>query len=293
MTVRLGVGFGSVPGGTFPALVEKLEALGVDSLWLSEQLSTPAVEPMTAMAYALARTERLKVGTGVTVLPGRNPVLFAKQLATLAALAPKRVLPAVGLGPARKSERAAFPVPAGRRGEVFDEALTVVRRLLAEPTVTFHGEFFDFAEIGIGERPARPLDIWLGGRVPAALRRVGRFGDGWLASQVTAAEAAAGIAAINAAAAEAGRSIEQDHFGLSLPIAFDALPPERVAALRARRPDVDPAELIPVGWPAVRTTVAAYVAAGITKFVLYPAVPPAGYDEFLDAWPTEVTPLQT
>jgi probable F420-dependent oxidoreductase len=291
--VRIGVGFGSVPGGAFPGLVEKVASLDIDSLWLSEQLSTPAVDPMIGMTYALARTDRLKVGTGVAVLPGRNPVLFAKQLATLAALAPKRVLPVVGLAPARRSERGAFPVPPGRRGEVFDEALTVLRRLLAEPEVTFHGEFFDFEAIGIGEPPSKPLDIWLGGRVPAALRRVGRYGDGWLASGVTVAEAAAGITSINSAADEAGRRIEQDHFGLSLQVAFDELPAERVAAMRARRPDVDPAVLIPVGWAAVRASVAAYVDAGVSKFVLHPNVPPAGWGAFLDAFVDEVGPLET
>jgi probable F420-dependent oxidoreductase len=291
--VRIGIGFGSVTGGDLPALVKKVAQLDIDSLWLSEQLSTPAVEPVTGMTYALARTKRLKVGTGVAVLPGRNPMLFAKQLATLAALAPHRVLPVVGLGPARRSERDAFPVAPGRRGAVFDEALVVLRRLLSEPEVTFHGEFFNIDRLGIGELPPHPLDIWLGGAAPAALRRIGRFGDGWLASLMTPAEAAAGIEAINSAAAGAGRSIDPEHFGISLQVALDALPPARVAAIRARRPDLDPAEVIPVGWEAARRTIASFVAVGVSKFVLYPAVPPASLHPFLDAFADEIMPLQT
>ena len=78
------------------------------------------------MAYALSRTTSLKVGTGVAVLPGRSPILVAKQLVSLARLAPKRVLPVFGLSPARPSERVAFPVPKGQRGAVFDESLELV-----------------------------------------------------------------------------------------------------------------------------------------------------------------------
>ena len=293
MKIRIGIGVASLPGDGFTELVDELERLGVDSLWLSEQVSTDAVEPMAGMAYALGRTRTLKVGTGVAVLPGRNPVLVAKQLASLARLAPRRVLPVFGLGPARPSERAAFPVPPGRRGAVFDEALQVVRRLLSEPSVTFHGEFFDFTDLGIGARPQRPLDIWLGGAAPAALRRVGRFGDGWLASLVTPAEAAAGIAVITEAAAAAGREIDPEHFGLSLRVAFDPLPESQLAAIRRRRPDLDPAALVPVGWPAARAMIDEYVAAGVSKFVIYPAAPPQEWPSFLDGFARELMPLQT
>jgi probable F420-dependent oxidoreductase len=291
--IRIGVGFGSVSGEHFSGLVRRLGQLEIDSLWLSEQVSTDAVDPMIGMAWALARTNRLKLGTGVAVLPGRNPVLFAKQLATLAALAPGRVLPVVGLGPARAAERSAFPVPAGRRGDLFDEALLLTRRLLREPSVTHHGEFFTLEGIGIGELPARPLDLWLGGAVPAALRRVGRFGDGWLASQITPDEAAAGIAAINAAAATAGREVDQEHFGLSLRVAPGELPPAQLAALRARRPEVDPALLAPAGWDAARKLIAEFVAAGVSKFVVYPVVPQEAVEPFLDDFVAELQPLET
>ncbi|MDT3439615.1 MULTISPECIES: TIGR03854 family LLM class F420-dependent oxidoreductase [unclassified Pseudofrankia] len=293
MKVRIGVGFAGAAGDELSGLVKRIAQLGIDSLWLSEQLSSPAVDPMMGMAWALARTNRLKVGTGVAVLPGRNPALFAKQIVSLAALAPGRVLPVVGLGPARASERSAFPVPPGRRGDVFDEALTVVRRLLTEESVTHQGEFFHLDAIGIGELPARPLDLWLGGAAPAALRRIGRLGDGWLASLVTPADAAAGIEVINATAAEAGREVDQEHFGLSLRVAFDELPPAQLAGIRARRPDVDPGVFVPVGWDAARASIANHVAAGVSKFVIYPMIRPEGLPAFLDDFARELMPLQT
>jgi probable F420-dependent oxidoreductase len=290
--VRIGIGFGGVSGEALSGLVKKLAQLDVDSLWLSEQVSTTAVEPMMGMAWALARTNRLKVGTAVSVLPGRNPVVYAKQLASLAALAPRRVLPVVGLGPAAPTERTAFPVPPGRRGDVFDEALVVVRRLLAEPSVTHHGEFFHLDAITIGDRPERPLDLWLGGGGPKALRRVGRYGDGWLPSFITPAEAAAGRAVVNEAAAAAGRAIDQEHFGVSMRVALDSPLPD-LTAIRARRPEVDPADYLPVGWHAIRTKIEEFVEAGFSKFVLYPAVRPADLPAFLDTFATEVKPLET
>ena len=190
MKIRIGIGLGAgaSPDG-FAASVSRLEELGVDSLWLSEMVYGPLVEPFTGMTYALARTARLKVGTGVLVLPGRHPVLVAKQLASLAALAPGRVLPVFGLQPARADERALFAVPPGQRGAVFDESLELLRMMLRQETVSFAGRFFTVDAASIGPLPRKPLDIWLGGSAPGGLRRVGRLGDGWLASFVTPDEA--------------------------------------------------------------------------------------------------------
>ena len=122
MKVRIGVSLGAAGGpAQLSAAVDALEAAGVDSLWLPEMVYGSLADPFIGMAHALARTSRLKVGTGVAVLPGRHPVLVAKQLATLAGLSPRRVLPVFGLKPARPAELAAFPVPPGRRAAVFDD----------------------------------------------------------------------------------------------------------------------------------------------------------------------------
>ncbi|WP_230422777.1 TIGR03854 family LLM class F420-dependent oxidoreductase [Prauserella cavernicola] len=202
MKIRIGIGLGPRTGpAEFGDAVDDLERRGIDSLWLSEVVSSPQVEPFVGMAHALARTERLKVGTGVAVLPGRHPVRLAKQLTSLAALAPARVLPVFGLRPARPHELAGFPVPEGRRAAVFDETLRVLRLLLTEEEVSFHGEFFDLDGLGVGPLPAKPLDLWLGGSVPAAFRRIGRLADGWLGSFVSPDEALRARLAIDAAAA--------------------------------------------------------------------------------------------
>jgi probable F420-dependent oxidoreductase len=298
LKVRIGVslaGDHSTDGASFAERVDELEELGIDSLWLSELVYSPLVDPFIGMAYALSRTTALKVGTGVAVLPGRSPILVAKQLASLARLAPKRVLPVFGLSPARPAERVAFPVPKGQRGAVFDESLEVLRRLLREPSVTFHGDFFDVEEATIGEPPQPPLDIWLGGSAPAGLRRIGRYADGWLASFITPDEAAAGVDAIKAAAAEAGRQIDPDHYGISVPVAFGELPEQLVTFIRMRRADVPLESLIPQGWDQAQQLIGRYVEAGLSKFVVRAsgadgAGPPA---DFLSGFIRELLPLQS
>ena len=290
MKVRIGIALGGAPAG-FGAAVDQLEASGIDSLWLSEMVYGPLVEPFIGMAYALSRTARLKVGTGISVLPGRHPVLVAKQIASIAGLAPGRVLPVFGLKPARPAEVPLFPVPPGRRAAVFDESLQLLRLLLRQETVSFSGEFFEVQAATVGQPAGKPVDIWLGGSAPGALRRVGRFGDGWLGSFQTPAEARAGREAIEAAAAQAGREVEPDHFGISLAVGPSGIPPELAAVVRQRRPDADPADLAAGSWPDARRLIEQYVAAGLTKFVIRPA---GQADEvFINDFVSELMPLQT
>jgi probable F420-dependent oxidoreductase len=285
--VRLGVSLGAQTGAAgFGDAVGGLEAAGVDSLWLPEAVYSPAVDPMIGMAHALARTSRLKVGTGISVLPGRNPVLVAKQLATLAGLAPKRVLPVFGLRPARDAERDLFGVPPGRRAAVFDESLSLIRLLLTEDEVTFEGEFFAVDRVSLGDRPAQPLDLWLGGSAPGALRRIGRLADGWLGSFLTPDEAGRAVGTIREAAAEAGREIEPDHYGLSLAVAPEGIPGDLAAFALRRSPGTDPAELVAGSWDGARRLLERYIEAGLSKFVLRPATP-IPLDEFL----TDFLPL--
>jgi probable F420-dependent oxidoreductase len=254
----------------------------------------PQVEPFIGMAHALSRTRHLKVGTGVAVLPGRHPVLVAKQLASLAALAPGRVLPVFGLKPARADELAMFPVP-GRRGAVFDESLELVRLLLREENVSFTGQYFTVNGASVGPPPVKPLDVWTGGSAPGAFRRAGRLADGWLGSFLTPPESGAAREAIQAAAAEAGREVETDHFGISLAVATDGIPDQLAAAVRERRPEADPADLIAASWADARRMLEEYVAAGLSKFVIRPAAvspAPAALDDFLGRFAEELMPLQ-
>lgn len=292
MKIRIGVGIGA--GDTpseFPDIVDRLEAAGIDSLWLSEHVYADTVEPFVGMAHALSRTERLKVGTSVAVLPGRHPVLVAKQLASLAALAPKRVLPVFGLRPARRAERDLFEVPDGRRADVFDESLRLLRALLTQETVDFAGEFFKLDAASIRPLPRVPLDIWLGGSAPAALRRVGRLADGWLGSFLPAEDARDARETIEAAAAEAGREIEPDHYGISLLLADGGITPELAEVARRRRPGIVPAKLVAGSWPDLHRLLDGYLAAGLTKFVVHHRGRPP-FDEFLDRFAAELLPRQ-
>ena len=292
MKVRIGISLGAGEPADFPAAVDLLEASGVDSLWLPETVYTPAVEPFTGIAFALARTTHLKAGSGISVLPGRHPVLVAKQLASLAGLAPGRVLPVFGLQPASPGERVLFPVPAGQRAAVFDEALTLLRLLLTSPSVTFSGSFFSVDGASIGPLPGKPLDIWLGGSAPAGLRRVGRLADGWLGSLLTPDEAGAAVRVINEAADAAGREVEPDHFGLSIPVAFGPVPATLAASIARRRPGTAPADLIADGWAGARRMIAAYVEAGLSKFVVRAAGGEPPLTEFVAGFGAELMPLQ-
>jgi probable F420-dependent oxidoreductase len=293
--IRFGVGLGAdTAPDQLADIVDRLEASGVDSLWFSELVYSPAVDPVVGMAYALARTTRLKVGTSVAVLPGRHPVLVAKQLASLAAIAPKRVLPVFGLRSAIPAEREVFVVPDGERAAVFDESLRVLRAALVDDSASytpFKGRFFTVSAAAVAPRPAPPLDIWLGGSSPAAFRRIGTLADGWLGSLLTPAEARKGRESIEQAAVEAGRRIESDHFGISLAVADGELPAELAAAVHRRRPDLDPSELVAAGWDRLHRQLDAYLDSGLTKFVIRP-VGKAPLDGFIDRFVAELVGRQ-
>jgi len=295
MKLRIGVGLGPrhpADTATFGQLVDAMEESGVDSLWLPDLIGGDLPDPLVGIGYAAGRTTRLKLGSGVTVLPGRNPVAVAKELATLASFAPRRILPVFGVQHATSRERPLFPIP-GPRGEVMDEALTLVRLLLEGDDVTFAGKYHACENATVLPRPAKPLDLWLGGSGPRSLRRVGRLADGWLGAAVTPDEAGAARRAIEAAAKEAGRTIDDDHYGMSLVVAFDQPIGREFEALRRSRPDVDPADLVPTGWPAARALITRYRDAGISKFVIRPATAPTSWHDFLDGFNAELRALET
>ena len=259
----LGIDGGSDPG-PFNEAVDAMERLGFDSLWLAELISRSTPDPIVGLAHAAARTRRLKIGPGVLVLPGRNPAVVAKQLASLDRLSGGRLLVAFGLGFPDPAERAAFPLPGGQtRGGAFDRALGLVRRYLAGETVD-----------GVRIRPdpvQQPLDLWIGGSSNAALVRTGRLADGWLPSLITPEEAAGGRAVIEREAELAGRRIDPEHFGVSLTYLDGEIPDLLLAAVARRRPGLDPAVLMPKGLDGAVRRIEEFVAAGVSKFVVRPS----------------------
>lgn len=292
MKIRFGVGLGADMGPEpLTDIVDHLESAGVDSLWFSELVYSRLTDPFIGMAITLARTKRLKVGTSVAVLPGRHPVLVAKQLASLAAIAPKRVLPVFGLRSALPAERDLFVVPAGKRAAVFDESLRLLRIALRDDVVTFAGDYFTVSGGQILPKPNPPLDIWIGGATAAAYRRIGALGDGWLGSFLTPTEAGRARRAIIAAAEEAGRAIEPDHYGINLAVGNGDLPAAVLAGVRKRRPDVDPGELVAADWPTLHRRLDDYIAVGLTKFVIRPAGN-ADVSGFISDFVSELLPRQ-
>ncbi|WP_226364915.1 TIGR03854 family LLM class F420-dependent oxidoreductase [Pseudonocardia sp. ICBG162] len=277
----------------FDELLHALDAAAVDSLWLADIASKSVVDPMVGSTWTAARTRTLKVGTSVTVLPGRNPMLLASELASLAVLAPRRILPVFGLQAAQPCDRQLHPVP-GRRAAVFEESLVVLRRLLTEDSVTHHGEFFTLDDAAVLPRPAAPLDLWLGGRADAGLRRAGRLADGWLASFLTPAETARARGIIETAARDAGRTIDDDHYGTNLWVAPPGADPGPARALAgAQRPDVDWRDIVGDGWDGVAELVRRHADGGLTKFVVRPTGPVADWPGFIDRFTTELGPLQS
>ncbi len=298
MQIRIGFGLGTRTPTNDPArfdpLVDGLEGHGFDSLRLSERISGDCPDPVVGMAYAAGRTERLKLGMSVMVLPGRNPVLVAKELASLDRLSGGRLLPAFGLGVADPREQQAFAVERGERAPWFDEALPLLRRLWAEDEVTHDGARFHLDGVSVRPRPVQqPLDVWLGGRAPTELRRVGRLGDGWLPSFCDADDVAAGIPVIEAAATEAGRAIDPEHYGALVAYSQGPVPDAVLAFVQQRRPDItDPEQIIPRGHQALVGRLKELVDAGASKFVVLPFTEPDDWAAELAALAEAVLPLQ-
>jgi probable F420-dependent oxidoreductase len=274
--------------------VDRAEELRIDSIWFSDQPVSPlgatnfVLDPFIALAGVAARTRRLKLGTSIYVLPLRNPVLAAKELATLDFLSEGRMLLAVGVGNEETREYDACGVPKSERGGRLDEAIPLLRRLWREPEVSHQSRYFRLDRITVNPKPVGPMPIWLGGRSDAAFNRIGAMCDGWLPSAIKPGEVAEGIAKIQAAAAAHNREIEPDHFGTLLTYYIDSTfeqAQQRAAPyLARRRPDATPEEFAALGTiDDCAAKIRRYVEAGATKFVLRPVGPPDAIFEQLDA----------
>lgn len=293
MKIRIGVGAAgaSATPAALAELVTGIDDLGFDSLWLSEVLTGPVLDPVVGLAWAAASNPRVKLGTTM-LLPGRNVLRLAKQLASLDVLCDGRLLVTLVPGLTYSPEREAIGVDPRRRGAVIDEALPLLRRLWAGETVSHDGAAGSFRDVRLSPRPVQqPLEVWLGGTVPAALERCGRLSDGWLPSLCTPAEAAAGRVVIEDAAARAGRAISAEHFGMSIGYAREPIDPATARTMAARRPRA--LELTPVGLPALRQLIERFIAVGFSKFVVRPVVPPASWRAELEALSAAVGDLQT
>jgi probable F420-dependent oxidoreductase len=263
MKVRIALGLGAtaLDADTFTSVVTDLRPLGFDSLWMSEVLSGPGPDPLIALATAAQLDPALKLGATL-LLPGRNDLRLAKSLASLDVLTRGRLLLTFVPGLTRGLERDAVGVPVPDRAAAIEHMLPRLRQWWAGLPVD---------GITLTPRPVQdPLEVWLGGLATPALIRCGRLADGWLGAACSPTQAAEAKTVIDAAAAEAGRQIDPEHFGLSIGYAHRPPDDRQLAALTARNPGADPRTLIPVGYPALRDLLSSFIAAGMSKFVLRP-----------------------
>lgn len=299
--LKVRIGFSAGAAGTlatdqFAHLVDELERLGFDSVWVPEVITAESLDPLTALAFAAGRTTRLKMGSHL-VVPGRNPARLAKELATLDQLSRGRLLLTFVIGLPEGAELSAQGVTRSERTAMLDETLLLLRRFWAGEVVSHRGRHFTLDEVSVHPRPwQKPLEAWYGGLTPAALQRCGELADGWIPGLITPAGAATAREAIEAAAAAAGRRIDPEHFGANVLYATRPLGADARARLAARNPSVDPAALVPTGFEALCDRLDEFVAAGFSKFVLRPADPPtdaAGWSRHLEELAAVVLPRQT
>jgi len=288
MKVRVGFGLGvgvgaQVNGDTLWSIIDACEEQGWDSMWFSERVAGGLPDVLALMAAVAGRTRRLKFGPSVLVVPGRNPVLLAKELATIDVLSNGRLVPAFGLSSDAAREHEAFGVERGERAGRTDEAVELMKRLWSEDNVTHEGKYFTVHDLTVGPRPVQQpgMDVWFGGHSSAAIRRVARLGDGWLPSFVTAAEYRPKADEIRKLAADNGRHIDDEHYGALVAYLPEGMePPDQLLRLLAatRKDPVDALDIVAGGGPAgLRTRLEEFIEQGASKFVVLPLIPPTDW----------------
>ncbi len=287
MKVRfaVSVGLAAPDPVSFAPVVEQVEAAGFDTLWMSDVPSVPATDPSLGVAFAAARTRRLHLG--INLIPfGSTPYLVAHRMAQLDRLAAGRLLITLVPGLDMPGEREVLGTAGLHRGRMMDELIPKLRSW-------WQGEPVDGLALPV--LPVQqPLEVWLGGSGPEAIGRAGRLADGWLGALVSPRRAGQIRAAIQAEAAAVGRSIDPEHFGMSIGYARRPEDVERAARLRPLRPRrvvrpenvADPSELVPVGAEALRRLTTQLVEEGLSKFVVRPLVPVESPEEWSEelAW---------
>ena len=289
------------PGGD-PAEVQALEQLGFDSVWSGEHLlyHGPTLDALIVLAAYAARTERLKVGSSVLLLPLRPPALVAKAAATLDVLSGGRLILGVGVGGEYPPEFEAVGIPLAERGARADEALAILKLLWSGDPASFEGRFYRLPEVRLNPPPAQPggPPIWVGGRSWAARRRAAQDGDGWFPYLVDPEQYRRGRKEVEAYRAKAGRD-GPFTWALLLFIRCDDDPAEarqiavqRLSRMYARPFDGLVDRFCAYGPPeACAQKVREFQAAGVEYFVLSPVASPAELLTQAVRYSAEVLPL--
>ena len=219
-------------------LAQACEAHGFESLWVPEHLAIPAgpkspwpgspdgvipqmyyecVDPFVALGRASAVTTTLKLGTGICLVPERNPILLAKEIATLDYFSGGRFLFGIGTG-WLKEETELFGVDFAQRANYTRESVRAMQALWTNEVAEFHGQHIDFQPIYSSPKPVQQPHppVLIGGRAPNVFRRVVAWGNGWMPNRITPEELRAGKNELNRLANAAGRNpddIEVSVFG--------------------------------------------------------------------------------
>ncbi|MEU9497654.1 TIGR03619 family F420-dependent LLM class oxidoreductase [Streptomyces sp. NPDC048196] len=242
------------PASRYPYSADGRIAVPADADWL---------DPLLALAFAAAVTHRIELASGVLLLPEHNPVLVAKQAATLDVLSAGRFSLGVGVGWSAE-EFAALGVPFAGRGRRTEEYLAAMRVLWAEDPASFAGEFTRFEGIRVNPKPLRGgrLPVVVGGNSDAALRRAASLADGWYGFNVAAADVPGRVAVLAEECARHGRAVED----LTVAAALSDGVPEHLPALRA----AGVTELVVVGAPPPGPDAAAAWVAELARTWIHP-----------------------
>lgn len=280
MTIGIGLGISRFPFDSakdYWHWVDLCEQGGVDSIWQTDRLISKEamLECLSTMAALAGHTSRIRFGMNVASIALRDPLLTAKQCATIDFLSDGRLLPAFGLGSAFSNDYRATGTPTKRRGKRADEALALIRRLWCEDEVCFEGEFFRYEGASIAPKPANPdMPLWIGGSSEVAMKRTARFGTGWLGGIDTPEQAETVVRGIRAALRETGRQIDDDHYGASFLFRFgsmdDAVVQQTAKGLSARLSQPVDRYLVAGNSDAMVARIREFVAAGCEKFVMLP-----------------------
>ena len=260
---------------------------GVDSIWQSDRIIDPIpnLEAMSVMAALAGGSKNLKFGMNVASLGLRNPILTAKQCATIDVLSEGRLLPAFGIGSALSRDYTATGTPTKGRGKRTDEGLEIMSRLWIEDNVSFDGEYYQLDNATIAPKPVQnPLPLWVGGSAKQAVERTATWGTGWQAGIENAADVKPVISAIKERAAELGRKIADDHFGAGFGFRFGSPDDPIVQKYNeglAKRLGREPEGFTAVGGvEEMMALVHDFHDAGVHKFILRPIA--SGADEMIE-----------
>jgi probable F420-dependent oxidoreductase len=227
--VHVNMGSMSQPDAVMKA-AQEAEAAGFDSVWAGEHVvlpdprvrpspmhpQDPALDPLLALAWAAAHTNTIRLATGIVILPQRNPLVLAKQVASLDVLSGGRVIFGIGAGYLEPEFRA-VGANFAERGAVTDEYLDAMQALWYDQHPAYHGRFADFAAIDAHPRPLqRPIPLVVGGESAPAYRRSVARAHGWYGYALTPQQAAASVAGLAAAAGRVQRPAELGELEISV-----------------------------------------------------------------------------